>query len=58
MYFVFDAREATGYAFKTRFRWLARVVCHFAGEWFDYSTYPMTKEEFGRLTWDDVGGLA
>lgn len=57
MYFVFNTNEATGYLFKSRFRWLARVVCHIAGAPFDYSTRPMSVEEFNRLTWD-ANGLA
>lgn len=55
MYFVFDAREATGYLFKTRFRWLAKVIAHIVGAPYDYSSHPMTVEEFDRLTWDANG---
>lgn len=57
MYFVFNTNEATGYLFKSRFRWLARVVCHVAGAPYDYSSRPMSVEEFDRLTLD-ANGLA
>lgn len=57
MYFVFNTNEATGYLFKSRFRWLAKVIAHIVGAPYDYSTRPMTVEEFNRLTWD-ANGLA
>lgn len=57
MYFVFNTNEATGYLFKSRFRWLAKVIAHIVGAPYDYSTRPMSVEEFNRLTLD-ANGLA
>lgn len=57
MYFVFNTNEATGYLFKSRFRWPTKVIAHIVEAPYDYSSRPMSVEEFNRLTLD-ANGLA
>lgn len=38
MFYVFNAYELHGYAFKTRSKLLARIVCALKGRYYDFGT--------------------